>query len=487
MADTIKVSELTPAAQLNNTDLFIISQGSAGNYASLNTTLLALASKIVANTNYTSDLHTNSKTIVGALNEIFNSGNLADTYDTTETYEEDDYCIYQGLLYKCIAQTTGEFDTNDWVQTTITDELVQGGGGGTNVVANPVGTPTDNLDTIQIGNVIYDIPGSGGSGGTGGLTKTALYENASGTLESVISLSQSIEDFDFVEIVTQYPHTDDNDYRQNAIYNTEELIDSIGTARPINWHIGNDSIYTWIYITDVDEFTVHTNTQASLGIRYVYGYKVASGGGSASWKDVTGILTAGQTEITLSDASITENSTFEPFADKFGVKPTDMEFVAGAETVLQPLVTQESELLGTVTVASTFSSYSGWKAFTSEGSWVGTGSIDQWLAYEFPTDVTISAIQWHCDDTSRRGIVTSIQYSDDGTTWNDCTLSTNERGNVEISSVNSAKHWRLFFAAPFATWTEPMISNLEFIAITNGVKLTFPVQSENLNVKVRVS
>ena len=62
MADIIKVSELTSAAQLNNTDLLLLSQGSAGNYASLNTTLLALANKIVSNTNYTSDLNTNSKT-----------------------------------------------------------------------------------------------------------------------------------------------------------------------------------------------------------------------------------------------------------------------------------------------------------------------------------------------------------------------------------------------------------------------------------------
>lgn len=209
--------------------------------------------------------------------------------------------------------------------------------------------------------------------------------------------------------------------------------------------------------------------------------------GNTSWKDLTGTLTAGQTEITLSDVSITVASTFEPFTDKFGTNPTNMEFVQGTETVLQPLVTQESELLGTVTVSSTFSDYYGWKAFTTTGAWVGTENINQWLAYEFPTAVIVSAIQWHCDDGSRRSIVTSIQYSNDGTTWNDCTLSTNESGNVEISSVNSAKYWRLFFAAPFASWTEPMINNLKFIAITNGVKLTFPVQSENLGVKVRVS
>ena len=217
-------------------------------------------------------------------------------------------------------------------------------------------------------------------------------------------------------------------------------------------------------------------------------YEIPQGGsGSASWKDVTGILTAGQTSITLSSLYILTTSTLDFYTDKFGVNPTNMELIPGAESVLQPLVESESELLGTITVSSTFSDYEGWKAFTSAGSWVGRGNIDQWFAYEFPTNVIVSKIQWICDDTSRRSVVTNIQYSNDGTTWNDCTLLKNERGDVEISSVNTAKHWRLFFAAPFGSWTEPMIRNLEFIAVVNGVKLTFPVQSDNLNVKVRVS
>ena len=38
-----------------------------------------------------------------------------------------------------------------------------GGGGGTTVIANPTGTPTDQLDTVQIGNTIYEIAGGGGS------------------------------------------------------------------------------------------------------------------------------------------------------------------------------------------------------------------------------------------------------------------------------------------------------------------------------------
>lgn len=34
-------------------------------------------------------------------------------------------------------------------------------GDGTNVVANPAGTPTDNLETIQIGDAIYNVGGGG--------------------------------------------------------------------------------------------------------------------------------------------------------------------------------------------------------------------------------------------------------------------------------------------------------------------------------------
>ena len=48
--------------------------------------------------------------------------------------------------------------SSKWVNTT-------GGGGGTTVIANPSGAATDDLEKVQIGNTIYDIPGSGGSGG----------------------------------------------------------------------------------------------------------------------------------------------------------------------------------------------------------------------------------------------------------------------------------------------------------------------------------
>lgn len=473
MAETSKkVSELETAAQVNNTDLVMLSQGSSGSgFASLKTTILAIAQKIVSGINFTSDLQTESKTITGAINEVAQGGGGSSTFAGLSDVDIDDTTLANGQVP--IWDGTEEKWKNG------------NGGGGTTVIANPTGTPTDDLNSIQIGSDIYRIVGGGGGGGT---AKALVMKTMTWTGDGQVSKSITFDEKPLAIFNIWGAGEGSNIYCLNSPFvygETNYFISSYSGGIIIpSVTYSNDGLT--MTMSGADAGYAFNCANAPYTMWYIVEEEVG-GGGSASYKEVTGILTAGDTEITLSDSSITENSTFEPFTNKFGVNPTDMEFVSGTETVLQPLVTQESELLGTVTVASTFSDYLGWKAFTSAGSWVGTGNIDQWLAYEFPTDVTVSAIQWHCDDTSRRGIVTSIQYSNDGTTWNDCTLSTNERGNVEISSVNNAKHWRLFFASPFGSWQEPMISNLEFIAVVNGVKLTFPVQSENLNVKVRVS
>ena len=58
------------------------------------------------------------------------------------------------------------------------------GGGGTEVEANPSGTPTETLQTIQIGDVIYSVPsGGGGSNIQRGYITENLVSNT--TLEEV--------------------------------------------------------------------------------------------------------------------------------------------------------------------------------------------------------------------------------------------------------------------------------------------------------------
>ena len=60
--------------------------------------------------------------------------------------------------------------------------------------------------------------------------------------------------------------------------------------------------------------------------------ELANGGGGSggSWTDVTGTLTAGNTSVTLSDASISSSSTIDIYTDVFGVNPTNVVVSAGS-------------------------------------------------------------------------------------------------------------------------------------------------------------
>lgn len=111
--------------------------------------------------------------------------------------------VAQIKSYKEITQA--EYDAltpaekNNGTLYAITDG--QGGGGGTTVVANPSGTATADLDKLQVGNVIYDIPS-----GSGGYTETVLF-NGFHNDTSDITLSSDITQFDAIIIETCYHET----------------------------------------------------------------------------------------------------------------------------------------------------------------------------------------------------------------------------------------------------------------------------------------
>lgn len=74
MAD-IKISEMTSASIVNETDNVEISQEvSVGVFASFKASILAIANKIVSGINFTSALQTTNKTITGAINEVAQGG-----------------------------------------------------------------------------------------------------------------------------------------------------------------------------------------------------------------------------------------------------------------------------------------------------------------------------------------------------------------------------------------------------------------------------
>ena len=72
MAD-MKISELSSVASLNNGDLIEVSQvdsSSPTGYSSMKASMLYVGEKVNNNIQYTQDLETKAKTIIGAVNEV---------------------------------------------------------------------------------------------------------------------------------------------------------------------------------------------------------------------------------------------------------------------------------------------------------------------------------------------------------------------------------------------------------------------------------
>lgn len=87
------------------------------------------------------------------------------------------------------------------------------GGGGTEVEANPSETATDDLNTIKIGDTVYDIPGGGSNTNYGKFKCDVLFVNTNGSLPGTSSalfatLSKSISEYDALFIETSLYYTD---------------------------------------------------------------------------------------------------------------------------------------------------------------------------------------------------------------------------------------------------------------------------------------
>ena len=76
-------------------------------------------------------LNTDSDTLIGAINELLVYVlNIAHEYDPTATYNVGDYCIYQGVLYKCTTAiaVAEAWNSDHWTSALIVDEFGTGGG-----------------------------------------------------------------------------------------------------------------------------------------------------------------------------------------------------------------------------------------------------------------------------------------------------------------------------------------------------------------------
>ena len=116
-------SELTSASHVNNSDILAISQENSGTYSSKKTTVKEVSD--------------------------FANQNLAEEYDSTSSYAVGDYCIYESVLYKCTASTTGSFDNTKWTPVYVTDEMGSGGGGAGHTILDDDGTALAQQSDLQ--------------------------------------------------------------------------------------------------------------------------------------------------------------------------------------------------------------------------------------------------------------------------------------------------------------------------------------------------
>ena len=228
------------------------------------------------------------------------------------------------------------------------------------------------------------------------------------------------------------------------------------------------------------------------------------------WKEVTGVLTAGQTEIILSDDAITVNSTFEAFTDPIEVSHTDMVLV-NEPTLINDILSSADDTKVTSS-SSDSADVAPWKAFdgtkgVSSGayaspyySWLaGNADAPCWLQYHFATAKYIDEVKVYvyCNNGTYTGSA-KIQGSNNGTIWTDISsaVSISAPYNEEIEldftcDGNQYSYVRLYSESAFTVYggASIFVGEMEIYGrnSANGVKVTFPAQAENLNVKVRIS
>lgn len=92
--------------------------------------------------------------------------NTAPEYDKAQSYNEGDFVISEGVLYKAKQTTTGNFDTTKWESTTIVENLGGGGGGLKSKTYTGTGTTETEIAIGEIPNYIIGLTSVGTYGET---------------------------------------------------------------------------------------------------------------------------------------------------------------------------------------------------------------------------------------------------------------------------------------------------------------------------------
>ena len=339
MADK-KFSDLTTASEIKNNDYMAISQDTGSGLVSLKTTILAIANKIASGINFTSALQTTDKTITGAINEIAQGGGgggtdvIAEDFDSTSTYAVGDYCIHEGSLYKCTTAVTtaGAWDSNDWTETLVMDEVEQGGGGGGagHTILDDSGNALAQEDDLQFkgayshddstnGKTVVEVAREmtkaefnqlsvserGGvivitdedGGGSTSYNTTLIYDGSSlSSLQSSITLDEEYDNYDALCIVVKF--AGDGSVCTNVLLK-EDLDINCGNNL-VTGLVAFGSAYCGGKLNSDKKSITNIYGGSVQNIYAVYGLKYGNGGGSGGGSGHT-ILDDEDTELPQED------------------------------------------------------------------------------------------------------------------------------------------------------------------------------------------
>lgn len=160
MPDSIKFTEL-PSGTLSANSIFATAEeAGGGSFASTKVNAANIGNYLVGALQY-AGINTEDKTVEGALNELLTyASNIAEEYDSTATYDEGDFVIYEGVLYKCTTaiSTPEAWTPAHWTSTLVVDNFGSGGASVTLGTSAPLDASGENGDLyVQYEALTYKV------------------------------------------------------------------------------------------------------------------------------------------------------------------------------------------------------------------------------------------------------------------------------------------------------------------------------------------
>lgn len=187
-------------------------------------------------------------------------------------------------------------------------------GGGEIVVANPPGEATADLDTIQIGETIYDIPGSGGGSSGKGYSTTCIWdyvEDNSGVIPYAVgsvTLNDNINNYDMIiaELVSAASDLSDQNWHGTQLMQLD--VNALNNSYNNNYWVYSsyDDRSSRFYISGTTFQKTTNNRENTNGLVRVYGVKYRGEGNGSFVDDIiyentTGVSGASQ-QISITKA-----------------------------------------------------------------------------------------------------------------------------------------------------------------------------------------